>query len=128
MSLNVSRATKPIRFDTGIGRADYAEVMSDPAAGSAQRSLLPGSTTVSQALDEIFPMDRGVGSDVMRALVANNSTSLRTSSGFGQTARDALASLRAVDTPAANAAADELDALLADTDLFEHYRMALLET
>ncbi len=128
MSLGVSRTTQPIRFDTGIGRTDYAEVMSDPAAGSAQRQLMPGSTTVSQAIDEIFPMDRSVGADVMRALVANNSTALRTSSGFGQTVRDALDALRMSGTPSADAAADELAVLLADTDLFEHYRMALLET
>ncbi|MCR5415070.1 MAG: hypothetical protein K6F50_10145 [Kiritimatiellae bacterium] len=128
MSLGVSRTTNPIRFDTGIGKADYAEVMSDPAAGSAQRPLLPGSTTVSQALDEIFPTGRDVGGEIQRALVADNSTSLRTSAGFNQTARDTLAALRNGGTEAASLAADEIDALLADTDLFEHYRMALLET
>lgn len=128
MSLGVSRTTHPISFDTGIGRADYAEVMADPAAGTAQKPLMPGTTTVTQAIDELFPSDRGVGEDVTRALVADSPTLLRTSSGFGQAARDTLAALRERRTEAADAAAHEIAALLADTDLFEQYRMALLET
>ena len=87
MSLNVSRTTEPLRFDTGIGQAGYAEVMDSPAAGQPQKSLLPGSTTVTQALDSIFPPDRSVGGEIMRALVAGNSAMLRTPSGFNRTAR-----------------------------------------
>ncbi len=128
MNLGVSRTTQPLRFDTGIGKADYAEVMRDPAAGSVQRPLLPGSTTVSQAIDEIFPSGRDTEGEIMRALVEGNSTSLRTSFGFNQTARETLSALRSSGSEAAEAAAGEIEALLADTDLFEHYRMALLET
>jgi hypothetical protein len=36
--------------------------------------------------------------------------------------------LRGRGTAAADAAAHEIETLLADTDLFERYRMALLET
>ena len=57
MSLNVSRTTDPLRFDTGIGQAGYAEVMDSPGAGQPQKALLPGSTTVTQALASIFPPD-----------------------------------------------------------------------
>ena len=78
MSLNISRTTEPLRFDTGIGQTGYAEVMDTPAAGQPQKALLPGSTTVTQALEEIFPPDRSVGGEIMRALVAGNSTMLRT--------------------------------------------------
>jgi len=127
VSPSVQRTTSPIRFDTGIGRAGYAEIMRDPAAG-AQKPLLPGSTTVTQALDSIFPTDRNVGEDILRALVAENPTTLRTSAGFGASARDALAALRRAGTPAADAAAREIETLLEDGDLFERCRMALLET
>ena len=128
MNIGISRTTQPISFDTGIGRADYAEVMADPAAGTAQKPLMPGSTTVTQAIDALFPSDRSVGDDVARALVADSPTLLRTSSGFGQAARDTLAALGERHTEAADGAAREIASLLADTDLFEHYRMALLET
>ena len=60
MSLNVSRTAEPLRFDTGIGQAGYAEVMDSPAAGQPQKTLLPGSTTVSQAVDALFPADARV--------------------------------------------------------------------
>ena len=128
MSLNVSRTTEPLRFDVGIGSAGYADVISSPGAGEAQKSLLPGSTTVSQAVDELFPSDRSVDGEIMRALVAGNSAMLRTPSGFAETARRTLDSLRGRRTPSAGRAARELEGLLADTDLFERYRMSLLET
>ena len=47
MSLNVSRTTEPLRFDVGIGSAGYADVISSPDAGEPQKSLMPGTTTVS---------------------------------------------------------------------------------
>ena len=72
MSLNVSRTTEPLRFDTGIGQAGYAEVMDPSVSGQPQKTLLPGSTTVTQAIDELFPPDRSVGGEVMCALVAGN--------------------------------------------------------
>ena len=128
MSLSVSRSTEPLRFDVGIGSAGYADVISSPGAGEAQKSLLPGTTTVSQAMDELFPSDRSVNGEIMRALVAGNPASLRTSGGFAEAARRAVGSLRDRRTSAADRAAREIEGLLADTDLFEHYRMALLET
>ena len=64
----------------------------------------------------------------MSALVAGNTAYLRTPSGFNETARRAAHALRANRTAASDAAAHEIETLLADTDLFEHYRMALLET
>ena len=128
MSLNISRTTEPLRFDVGIGSADFAEVMDSPVVGQPQKELLPGTTTVSQALDEIFPTDRSVGAEVMSALVADNSVTLRTPGGFGQAAQDAVRSLRSRGTEAADSAAHEIENLLADADLFEHYRLALLET
>ena len=128
MSLNVSRTTEPLRFDTGIGSAGYAEVIDSPLASQPQKTLLPGSTTVTQAIDELFPPDRSVGGEVMKALVAGNSAALRTPGVFSQSARSALRSLRARGSKAADDAADEIDRLLADTDLLERYRMSLLET
>ncbi|MBQ1346294.1 MAG: hypothetical protein IIY62_08030 [Kiritimatiellae bacterium] len=128
MSLGVSRTTEPLSFNTGIGNASFAEVMDTPAAGEMQKSLLPGSTTVTQALDALFPTDRAVRDEVMSALVAGNTAYLRTPGGFNETAHRALGALHASRTEAADAAAREIETLLADTDLFEHYRMSLLET
>ena len=128
MSLNISRTTEPLRFDTGIGNASFAEVMDSPVNGQPQRALLPGSTTVTQAVDALFPSDRAVADEIMSALVARNSILLRTSGGFNIAARKAAQTLRGLGTAAADAAAHEIETLLADTDLFERYRMALLET
>lgn len=128
MSLSVSRMTEPLRFDTGIGRTGFAEVMDSPVAGQPQKTLLPGSTTVTQAIDELFPLDRSVGGEVMRALVAGNSAVLRTPGGFSQAARSAVRTLRGRGSRVADDAAAEIETLLADTDLLERYRMSLLET
>ena len=128
MSLSVSRTTEPLRFDTGIGSAGFAEVIDSPVSGQPQKSLLPGSTTVTQAIDELFPQDRSVGGEVMRALVAGNSAVLRTPSGFSQAARSALRTLKGRGSKAADDAVAEIETLLADTDLLERYRMSLLET
>ena len=128
MSLGVSRTTEPLSFNTGIGSASFAEVMDTPAAGEPQKSLLPGSTTVTQAVDALFPMDRAVKDEIMSALVAGNTAYLRTPGGFNETARRTVRTLRDCRTAAADGAAREIETLLADTDLFEHYRMALLET
>ena len=128
MSLGVSRTTEPLSFNTGIGSASFAEVMDTPAAGEPQKSLLPGSTTVTQAVDALFPTDRAVKDEIMSALVAGNTAYLRTPGGFNETARRTVRTLRDCRTAAADGAAREIGTLLADTDLFEHYRMALLET
>lgn len=127
-AMSVSRTTDPLRFDVGIGSAGYADVIEAPGSGQAQKALLPGTTTVSQALDEIFPSDRSVDGEVMRALTDGASAMLRTPSGFNQTARDAVKMLREHGSAAAGRAAIEIENLLADGDLFEHYRMSLLET
>lgn len=128
MSLSVSRTTEPLSFNTGIGSASFAEIIDTPSAGEPQKSLLPGSTTVTQAVDALFPTDRAVRDEVMAALVAGNTAYLRTPGGFNETARRTAQTLRANRTAASDAAAHEIETLLADTDLFEHYRMALLET
>lgn len=128
MSISVSRTTEPLRFDTGIGSAGFAEIMDSPVAGQPQKTLLPGSTTVTQAIDELFPPDRSVGGEIMCALVAGNSAILRTPSGFSQTARSAVRALRERGSRAADDAAAEIETLLSDTDLLERYRMSLLET
>lgn len=128
MGMSVSRSTDPLRFDVGIGSAGYADVISSPVADEPQKALLPGTTTVSQALDELFPPDRSVGGEIMRALVAGNSASLRTPSGFSETARSTVRALRERGTSAADGAAHEIENLLADADLLEHCRLALLET
>ena len=82
MGLSVSRTTDPLRFDVGIGSAGYADVLTSVGAGEPQKSLMPGTTTVTQAIDELFPPDRSVGGEVMRSLVAGNPASLRTPRGF----------------------------------------------
>ena len=128
MGISVSRTTDPLRFDVGIGRAGYADIIDTPSAGEPQKSLLPGTTTVSQALDEIFPPDRSVDGEIMRAMVAGNPAVLRTPGGFSDTARRTVRSLRDSGTAAADSAAHEIENLLADADLLERCRMALLET
>ncbi len=128
MSIGVSRTTEPLRFDTGIGQTGFAEIADSPAAGQPQKTLLPGSTTVTQAIDELFPAGNSVRGEIAAALVAANTAALRTPGGFGAAARGAAAALRGRKTDAADAAAAEIEALLADTDLFERYRMSLLET
>lgn len=128
MSLGVSRTTEPLRFDTGIGQAGFAEVIDSPVSGQPQKTLLPGSTTVTQAIDELFPPDRSVGGEVMCALVAGNSAVLRTPGGFSRTAHAAVRTLKERGSRAADDAAAEIETLLADTDLLERYRMALLES
>ena len=128
MGLSVSRTTDPLRFDVGIGSAGYADVLTSVGAGEPQKSLMPGTTTVTQAIDELFPPDRSVGGEVMRSLVAGNPASLRTPRGFSEAARRTVRSLREGGSSAADAAAHEIENLLADADLLEHCRLSLLET
>jgi hypothetical protein len=128
MSLGVSRTTDPLRFDTGIGHAGYAEIMDSPAPAPTEGSLLPGTTTVTESMDSLFPVDKDVSAGIMRALVSDNPSAFRTQSGFGAAALSSVHSLRGAGTPVAEAAAAEIDSLLADIDLLDRYRMALLET
>ena len=111
-------AAETIRFDTGISVAEFASGDGGAPGGERQKQLLPGSTTVSEALANIFPEGESVVGEIMSALVA----------GFGQTARNGVRSLRARKGEAAARAVRELESLLADTEVFEHYRAALLET
>ena len=126
--MKIQRTTEAIRFDTGISIAEYAEGAVGHSRERQGQALLPGSTTVSEALANIFPEGQSVTGEIMSALVAGNSAFLRTPSGFNQVARETIQLLREKNTPAAARAAHELDELLADTELFEQYRAALLES
>lgn len=127
--MKIGRKTESIRFDTGISVAEYAEgvVGHSPSTGNTS-GILPGSTTVSEALADIFPGNQSITAELMDALVAGNPASLRTQSGFSQTARETIELLRSRGTPAAERAVRELEELLEDTELFEQYRASLLET
>ena len=127
--MKVSHTTESIRFDKGISIAEYAQgEVGHSARERQEQSLLPGSTTVSEALANIFPEGQSVTGEIMSALVAGNSAFLRTPNGFNQVARETIRLLREKNTPAAQRAVRELDGLLADTELFEQYRAALLES
>ena len=126
--MEVSRTTHALTFDTGVRSAEWTSGVVGQTPGQTQQALLPGSTTVTAALDEVFPEARTAASDVFAALVAGAGPALRTASGFNFAARKALRSLRGRKGAASQRAARELGALLADTELFESYRAALLET
>lgn len=126
--MKTARTTETIRFDRGISMAEYNDRPFGQSKARIEPPILPGSTTVSQALMNIFPEGESVNGEIMHALVAGNSAFLRTANGFNDTARRVLRKLRGKETPAAEAAVLELTALLADTELFEHYRSTLLES
>ena len=127
--MNVNRTTSGVSFNTGISMAEYNETPAGLPQGQSQKSILPGSTTVSEALANIFPKDPTVSGSIMAMLAAaGNSTLLRTGNGFHAAARKAIASLRGKKGPAARQAAEELETLLADTELLDYYRASLLET
>ena len=126
--MKTKRATETISFDRGISMAEYNEQPFGQAKAKAEPPILPGSTTVSEALLGVFPEGESVNGEIMRALVAGNSALLRTSGGFNATARQVLRKLREKGTPAAEAAVMEINSLLADTELIEQYRSTLLES
>ena len=126
--MEVSRTTQALTFNTGVSSAEWASGVVGQTPGQTQQALLPGSTTVTAALDEVFPEARTASADVLAALVAGNGPAMRTSSGFNAAARKALRTLRGRKGEASQRAARELGTLLADTELFESYRAALLET
>ena len=126
--MNVSRTTEALTFNTGVRNAEWTSGIVGQTPGQTQSALLPGSTTVTAALDEVFPEARTAANDIFAALVAGSGPALRTPSGFNLAARKALRALRGRTGDAASRAARELGALLADTELFESYRAALLET
>ena len=107
--MEVARTTHALTFNTGVSNAEWTSGVVGQTPGQTQQALLPGSTTVTAALDEVFP-------------------EARTAAGFNAAARKALRSLRGRKGEAATRAAHELGTLLADTELFESYRAALLET
>ena len=127
--MNVNRTTSGVSFNTGISMAEYNETPAGQTQGQTQQSILPGSTTVSEALASIFPKDPTVSGSIMAMLAAaGNSTLLRTGNGFHAAARKAIGALRGKKGPAAQKAAEELETLLADTELLDYYRASLLET
>ena len=127
--MRINRTTEAIRFDKGISVAEYAEgEVGYSERLKQEKGILPGSTTVSEALANIFPDGQGVTGEIMSALVAGNSAYLRTSVGFSEIAKETITLLHNKNTETAARAAHELEQLLEDTELFEQYRAALLET
>ena len=106
----------------------YAATPQGQTQGVTQKPLLPGSTTVSEALSEVFPEGQHIEGEIMQALVAGNLTQLRTEHGFTSAALKTIRALRARRTKAADAAVRELEALMSDTELLNGYRAALLES
>lgn len=127
--MNVNRTTYGVSFNTGISMAEYTEKPAGQTPGQTQGTILPGSTTVTAALDAVFPKDPTLSAQILGLLAAaGNSMVLRTPNGFHFAAKKAIASLRAKGGAKASAAADELENLLADTELLDFYRASLLET
>lgn len=127
--MTLNRVTEGVNFNTGISMAEYNDAPAGQTPGQTQKSILPGSTTVSEALATVFPKDATVDAMVFGMLAqAGSSTSLRTSNGFHAAAKKTIGSLRQKGGKAASAAADELEELLADTELLDFYRASLLET
>ena len=125
----IDRITQGVQFNAGISTAEWTDGAVGQTAGPTQQALLPGSTTVSEALAAVFPKDASVAGELLAALAAaGNSPVLRTNGGFASEARRTIRRLREKGGASAAAAADELERLLNDTELLEMYRSALLET
>ena len=129
MSVSLNRVTQGVTFDNGIRTAEYNEKPVGQTLGQTQQSLLPGETTVTEALESVFPRDPTVGGLIAGALAqAGSLMALRTAHGFRSAAMRTVRKLRESKGSAAQAAADEIEALLDDTDLLDRYRAALLES
>ncbi len=127
--MELNRVTSGVRFDTGISNADWTNGTVGQTPGQTQTPLMPGSTTVSEAIQDVFPTNTSIGGEIMAALsLAANAPELRTASGFHAAAVKTIRSLRKRKGAKAGAAARELENLLADTELLDQYRAALLET
>jgi len=127
--MTLNRVTHGVSFNTGISLAEYNEAPAGQTAGPTHGSILPGSTTVSEALTGVFPKDATVVGQMLGLLAeAGNSTVLRTSNGFHAAAKKTLKSLRSRGTETSKAAADEIERLLEDNELLDFYRSALLES
>ena len=129
MSVSLTRVTQGVTFDNGIRTAEYNEKPVGQTTGQTQQSLLPGETTVSEALESVFPKDPSVGGLIAGALAqAGSLMALRTANGFRSAALRTVRALRGAKGRASQAAADEIESLLADADLLDRYRAALLES
>jgi len=129
--MNLNRVTEGVSFNTGISMSEYNDVPAGLTKGQTQGAVLPGSTTVSEAIDSVFPRDPTVGAAIHARMAAEgNSMLLRTANGFRQATNKAIRSLRGKKgrSSAAERAATELEALLEDTELLDFYRAALLES
>ena len=127
--MTLGRATARVSFNTGISMAEYNEAPAGQTPGQTQRAVLPGSTTVSEALASVFPRDPTVGGQIVGLLAEAGASTLRmTSNGFHAAARKAIGTLRGKGGRTAERAAAELEGLLADTELLDFYRASLLET
>ena len=127
--MSLSRVTEQVSFNTGISLAEYNDAPVGQTPGRTQGEILPGSTTVSEALSTIFPKDQTVSGAILAMLAeAGNSTALRTSNGFHFAALKTIRSLREKGSRKSLAAAQELEGLMADTELLDRYRAALLES
>ena len=129
MAVNLGRVTEQVNFNTGISLAEYNESPVGQTPGRTQGEILPGSTTVSEALDSIFPKDPTVAGTILGMLATSgNSTLLRTGNGFHFAALKTIRSLREKGSDKSKAAAQELENLMADTELLDRYRAMLLES
>ncbi len=127
--MNLSRVTEGVNFNTGISMSEYNEVPAGQTKGLTQSAVLPGSTTVSEALNSIFPKDPTVAGAILGMLASEgNATRLRSANGFRLATRRAIRTLRGRKGDAAQRAAAELEALLDDTELLDFYRASLLES
>lgn len=127
--MTVSRTTQGVSFNTGISMAEYNEAPAGQTRGQTQGAILPGSTTVSEAMANVFPKDPTLAGQILGQLAAaGNSTLLRTARGYHAAARKAISGLRGRGSAAAGRAADEIESLLDDTELLDRYRAALLES
>jgi len=129
MSISMGRVTHAVTFDRGIRDADWTDKPVGHSLGGTQQTLLPGGTTVSEALENVFPKEPTVEGLIARLLAeAGSAMSLRTAHGYRMAAQNTLKKLRSGKSKKARAAADEIESLLADSDLLDRYRAALLET
>ena len=129
MSVSLNRVTHGVTFDNGIRTAEYTEKPVGQTLGQTQQPLLPGETTVSEALASVFPKDPTVSGLIAGALAqAGSSMTSRTARGFRSAANHTLKTLKGMKGASAQAAAEEIEALLEDSDLLDGYRAALLES
>ena len=127
--MNISRTAHGVSFNTGISMAEDNQAPAGQTPGQTQGSILPGSTTVSEAMEAVFPKDPTVMATLLGQLAAaGSSLALRTGNGYVSAARKAIRNLRQAKGDAAGRAADEIESLLDDTELLESYRAALLES